>query len=199
MTVLKKHKGSVVLTVFLVLVTIVGAIVLSINTNRYLDVLDAQSQEITNLETQVKLAKANYDANANNIIQSVTGIDVSRKHQDDEAAAKLFELVHTWTGSEEFNKMKEEVMVKYGLYSSDPFIHEFLGSSGVTSDMPSAYKDMRSICYHMDEDTGLYSYIAWVDAQTQSGSASASVTYVYMYTVNESGDLSGISAFTLAN
>ena len=87
----KKSKITVALIVIFAILTLLVVIFTSMQKRQYASALEVQSNEITSSETQLSLAKANYEANQNQVVTEVSGVNVERKQADDVVARELFQ------------------------------------------------------------------------------------------------------------
>lgn len=199
----KNVRLSILGSILGILLTVIVCMVLVGKMNSYTDQLAAQQTSIDTLTTQITLASAAQAANSNQAVHSATGMDMERKIRDDGIAEKFMSRVLTFTGYAEYQDMRKSVMADYGLTTQDQFVKSFLQSGqsayGENADsLSSQYSDMTSMCYRVDEDTGMYYYFTKVNCIASGAyGGNGTVTSVFMYTVDADGNLANLQAYTL--
>lgn len=197
-----KTKGSIMVIVAVVLLTIIVGVVLNSQKGSYESSMAAQQEEIEMLNTKITLAKANAAGHEQSVIQSVTGIDVERKYTDDEIAKTFAEKIMTWGNYDEYVQMRKDIMAEYNISGSSMFMMNFLPSrpQGYTPDVnvSSHFDTIDTVCYSINEETGVYSYMAEVRCVTSGElGGSATVLSVFMYSIDADGNISNLSAYNV--
>lgn len=198
----KKSKLTIILMVFVVVIALACVIFTNMNVRSYRSALSVQEDNILSLETQLSLAKANYEANQNQVLVEVSGVDLERKQADDEIARAFISKVTTWSDLATYTAMREEIVATYNLDESSYFLMAFLplrphGLNTSAGSVTSEFDSMESICVSMNEDTGTYSYFTKVSVLTagQVGGI-GTLNCVFLYSVSSDGVLSDIVAYT---
>ena len=200
----KKSKITVALIVIFAILTLLVVIFTGMQKRQYASALEVQSNEIISLETQLALAKANYEANQNQVVTEVSGVNVERKQADDVVAREFISRVTTWADVSEYRTMRAEIVSEYGLDQNSYFLQSFLpirpqGANESAGSVNSEFSSMDSICISADEDTGLYSYFTEVVVHTAGAQGGIGEAHcVFLYTVSADGELSNIEAYTYA-
>lgn len=197
-----KTKGSILVMVVAILLTLVAGLVLNSQTGTYEEAIFAQQEEIETLNTKITLAKANAAGHEQSVIQSVTGIDVERKYADDAVALAFAKKVMTWGNYDEYVQMRKDIMAEYNISGSSMFMINFLPSrpQGYTPDVnvSSHFDTIDTVCYSINEETGIYSYMAEVRCVTSGElGGSATVLSIFMYSIDADGNISNLTAYNV--
>lgn len=199
----KKSRLTIILMVIMFVFLLAAVIFSSITVRGYHSALNAQGDEITNLQSQLSLAKANYEANQNQVVIEVQGVDMERKNRDDAVAQEFISTVTTWANVSEYQTMRNSLFETYGISTDSHFMTTFLprrpqGLNETSGDANSTFDSMESICVSTN-DAGDYTYVTEVTVKTAGALGGiGSAKCVFMYTVSEAGTLSNIDAYTYA-
>lgn len=160
--------------------------------------LSAQQTEMADLGNQISVKRTQVNQGTQGVATQVTGIDLARVQKDNEIAKELISKVTTWSSQAEYDALREEMMLTYHLEARDRFMSTFLPA---TTDIDALqlnchYSNMKAMVSNIAG--AKYSYFTVVTASGSRSGATASFNFIMTYDIDGNGNLSNLSAYTLA-
>lgn len=194
-------RNLLVVIIVLILAVIAGCMFMEYRISVYQNSLVRQNAQLTQLENDLAVKKAQADASKDQVIQQATGMSAERKSKDDKIAYDFMFDVLTWNGASEFNSKRTEIMEKYKLGANDRFMNVFLAPMPYTADTADMYNcQLSSMSSLVSGISGTdYSYFSEVEAIARGPNGVTSTLHlIFMYTIDADGNISNLDAFDAA-
>ena len=170
-------------------------------------ILASQKAQIEALENKISVKQAANNRKIKKANQAITGLNYVRKDKDDAIVTKFFQKCTTWNNAQQYRRLREEIMQKYGISEKSSFMTNFMpklpqenmgiGNNGHNEvDDDNLNLSFDSIHTYVTDIAGSnYSYfgIVTVNSHDKKG-ATATGTIAVRYTVNGRGKITNLSA-----
>lgn len=145
------------------------------------------------------------------------GMSTKRWHTDDDRFVAWIDPAVNWDGPEEYEQARAYFVERLGI--TDPFVMNFLPElqqqqestmlryeiTSLPADIAMWSNSFTSYVYHVDEQTGTYSYVATMKVSQQDGSIQIGsgmptvlgTTVIFMYDVTEAGEVENFRHVTV--
>lgn len=196
---LKASDRNVLVIVLLVAALVIGGCFLM---ERRVDKLNATlahyDTQLTNLENDLAVKKAQVDAGKDAVIQAATGMDAARKTKDDDIAYQFLFRVLNWDGISDFNSKRSAIMEEYNISQNSRFAQCFFSPMPYTPETSELYNcRLSSVDTMVSGISGTdYSYFSEVEAVAGGPDGVTSKLHlIFMYTIDADGNISNLDAY----
>lgn len=169
-----------------------------------------QHMEIESLTNQIGTLSAALNNKQNELIFTITGLNLQRTVADDKIVSDFLDVVCTWDSYDEYMAARETIMRRYDLSEDSAFMSVFMPVVGnKTSVDGTNYNQIDTNGLNMDFESvdsyvtsivaDEYSYFSIVKIRSswEKNGGESIVRAAIMYTIDSDGVLSNISAIPL--
>lgn len=171
--------------------------------------IEQKQAQMSQLETELSEAEDARVAQAEEVSDSLLGVDSDRMVADDEVIEGFLDAALTWTSHEEYMAARSTVQRKYGLAEDSSFMTAFLPDGSLISKKDRTGKQYNLIdelgltsqvgSYHtsvLKVEGTLYRYFIEVNVQGKSadGEGASTLPSLVMLTVDENGTITDVEA-----
>lgn len=206
-------KRNMILVVGLVAALVMG-LVLGITATGSETEVKAKQAQMSQLETELSEAEDVRVAQAQEVSDSLLGVDTERITADDKAIEGFLDTALTWSSHAEYVEARNTLQRRYGQAEDSSFLKTFLPLTDEDGKPLLSKKDRTGKQYNLIDEMGLtsqvgsydasvlsvegtlYRYFITVNVQGKSadGEGSATLPSLVMLTVDENGEITDVEA-----
>ncbi len=190
-------------------ILIISLIVRQFVVKAYENKLLASNQELVTISNQRDTKQGQKEFEKQEILDKVTGLDLTRQKHDDELAEKIMSDIFTWDDYETYNDAREKMLDTYKMDERVvnrlmPKVPEVIVGEGRTINEIDAYKANMSFeklkSYVVKISGTDYSYITEVSVESSDRADNTATGKILMtYNVSINGQLTKLNGFRLAH
>lgn len=173
--------------------------------------LDAQAQEIADLEAQMRAQVSGAKSDQQAVVDNALGTSAERVAEDTEAITEFLGLVTSWGSGKEYTEARESVMRRYGLDPRSQFMSTYFqepvfntdssGNRYYVVDVEGLNSSLSSVDVKVLGVEGTkyrYMVLADISSSSNDGKASATRTSVIYLTVDGEQAVTEVSGYASA-
>lgn len=210
---LQERKKTLFWIIGLLIVFVIFGIIGLVNhqiVSRNESLLAKQNTEINGVKNEIDVQKAANNKKVAKAAETVTGIDDSKKRQNDKLMANVFQKTFTWSSGQAYRKARENAIKEFKLPKNGQFMKDFMpplsqydvsvhssGENDIDKDhINLKYQDMTS--YVTDVQGTNYKYFTVIQAQSHDlKGAVAEGDAVATYTIDNKGQIKDLKCYSV--
>lgn len=190
-------------------ILIISLIVRQFVVKAYENKLLASNQELVTISNQRDTKQGQKEFEKQEILDKVTGLDLTRQKHDDELAEKIMSDIFTWDNYETYNDTREKMLDTYKMDERVvnrlmPKVPEVIVGEGRTIneiDANKANMSFEKLKSYVVKISGTdYSYITEVSVESSDRADNTATGKILMtYNVSINGQVTNLNGFTLSH
>lgn len=172
--------------------------------------LDAQKEQIMDLENQIAKMRITLNQQQTELVYDATGLDIVKADKHEDIIEEFLRMVCTWDSWEDYMSAREKTMQKYGFPEDGPFMKTFMpevpnkqSEDGTnynridTYGLNLSYSDVEVYVTGINE--AQYDYFAIAKMNTSDNEGGNQSSYAtFRYAIDEEGNIQNMCAAPVA-